>query len=817
MAIGPKHSFTKKFNREIAQKTFTDREEPRKSFWKHVNKVREIQKKGLEEFDVLTYYGVGGIGKSSLKKKIIDEIIEDIPNALIMNIDFSNRVCTEPARGLLELVKSQYGQKKFTFPHFEVAYTIYFLKRNPDITYSEKSLPFESEFGVIADLISNFAGMGIIGSATGIVTQAYKVVKKVGLNKGIKASLKELESLTVQEIEERLPAFFAYDLKEIHKKNNPEITCILLDTFEALYSDATNNLRKSTCDDWIRELIVNLDGVLFVVCSREKLNWEEIDSDWKTILDQHLLGELDTVNATKFLVDCGIQNEDIVNKIINASEGHPYYLDLAVDTFFELKNQKVKIKPELFGGSKKEVLARFIKYLDLTEIETLKLMAIPQFYNFEIFELLVNTINTGYPVSAFNNFNTYSFISEQNKQFYIHGLMREEIKDYLDYNIALRVHNTLFEFYDKKLTSMDYMNSSMIKTNLIQAIYHALRYMKSDNFIEWYNSRCFILIKKMQLNGEARYLYSIMMDIYLTLDDITERLDILNIIVDIVHLNGDYKRAVDIAEYLLKRFRIEEITQNREIFFLKIRSVHHRMFYEPVDNLICELKELYHNSKNTSYKRELNELLFMIGGNLGMLSGDFEDARVWLNKSIKLSEEYLFNDYYIRGLRKKIDLLRVKGDVLKAEKLCKEAIIICNSNDYDRYKLYLEVTLADVMRQNKKYDAAKQIINKLEKSIKTFGIKGWEGHLFLAKANLFLDLNELEQCFDCLIQAKHIYKKINQVWGEINAGILTQRYQYYDGYEKTNDKNEIIRLKNLAEKYNYRYEFNLLESILNIS
>ena len=49
-----------------ASRIFTDREEPRKSFWKKYDEFKSIMHDG--DVRVLAYYGIGGIGKSSLLK-----------------------------------------------------------------------------------------------------------------------------------------------------------------------------------------------------------------------------------------------------------------------------------------------------------------------------------------------------------------------------------------------------------------------------------------------------------------------------------------------------------------------------------------------------------------------------------------------------------------------------------------------------------------------------------------------------------------------------------------------------------------------------
>ena len=51
--------------KETASRQFTDREEPKKSYRKALQSIHE------KEFNILVFYGVGGIGKSSLFKRII--------------------------------------------------------------------------------------------------------------------------------------------------------------------------------------------------------------------------------------------------------------------------------------------------------------------------------------------------------------------------------------------------------------------------------------------------------------------------------------------------------------------------------------------------------------------------------------------------------------------------------------------------------------------------------------------------------------------------------------------------------------------------
>ena len=84
-----------------AIKEFTDREEPRKVFWDKYNKIAN-EMNVANPIQVISYYGVGGIGKSSLLHKLNDELEEKAPNSKIEFLDFER--LTELNNNLLDIL-----------------------------------------------------------------------------------------------------------------------------------------------------------------------------------------------------------------------------------------------------------------------------------------------------------------------------------------------------------------------------------------------------------------------------------------------------------------------------------------------------------------------------------------------------------------------------------------------------------------------------------------------------------------------------------------------------------------------------------------
>lgn len=815
MTIAPKYNIGRNQRRNIAMKQFTDREFVREVFAKYIEKLKRNTIQDKNNYHVIVYYGVGGIGKSSLQKQLMKELIENNDNVLYTYVDFIDPIFHSPSRALLELVKNIKYPKKITFPHFDVAYSIYFSKKNPDFVFNEKKLPFEDEANIIGNILSNIDGFGIAGAVTGIVSKIYKKFTRIGLQKEAKESLMELENINAKDIEERLPAFFAYDLKIAIEKNKISVVTFFLDTYEALFSNNKNEETKYYTDAWVRELISQLPGVLFVICGRDRIDWEKYDPDWKNYLDQHLLDCLSEKDAELFLIQCGIAEKEIRDKIILSSLGHPYHLDLSVDTYFEIKNKGEIPTVDKFGSNKREILDRFLKYLDDTVIEMLKLITIPRFYDEEIFRFLLNNFQTGYPITKLNDFNKFSFVSSDNNgKFFIHDLMRKELLNYIDASMIREVNRLMASFYDEKL---DRINHILIhdeyKLFLLENIYHYKNCLEKDKFITWLYEKRLKEIKDFQSKGETAFLKDLLLDIYNYVgDDKLFGTELFNILVDMVHLSGEYKKAVLMIDNYLDSYNMDEIIESQGLLNLFIRRIHHKMFYCPISPLIKELLDLEKIIDKNRFPYQYNEILFMIGGNLGVLSGDYEFSRGWLYKSIKFALENNFTDYLCRSLRKYADVLKSRNHCKFAEKICDIGIKISKDNNFDRYELYLQCTKADILRNMGKYKQAIEIYSYALAISKKLGINGWKANIFLGLAEAYLDVNKTEDAEIYLNNAENIYKKLGHEWGMLQVIINRERCKLIKGLKISE---EIIHSAiNKANDLGYLEEYRFLNEML---
>lgn len=772
MPIQPKFQIGRQQRRFLADKQFTDREGPRKLFQQ---KTKDIKDRSLAEqsYDVMMYYGVGGIGKSSLQKQLKKDLLERESEALHTSLDFKDYTLHAPARALLALTKEINHKKQIAFPHFEIAYSIYFYKRNPDIAFNEKKLPFGQELDILGGIIGTLDGLGIVQTVSGIVGKIYDTKKHWSLHPEAKEHLKDLENLTVQEIEEQLVSFFAFDLQQAIEKYNIPLAVIFLDTFEALWSDLTNKAIIHTKDQWIRDLISSLPNVLFVICGRESLEWEKYNEAWSQILEHHFIENLADEDADHFLKVCGIEEVDIRTKMISSSNGYPYHLDLSVDTYFEMKNRGEVIDQAKFGSNHREILDRFLQYLTDYEIETLKIMSIPRHYNREIFTYLLTAHPTGYSITKYDDFNKFSFITEERGKYFINALMRQGMLDYSHEDLIKTVHQTMATYYDEQLQAQKKIPIHQGKKMQIlsESIFHKKAYLDQQSFMTWLSVDCLWLLESLQLRGETRFLRGILSELYYEFGAKGLGISCMQILIDMVHLNGEYASAIAMIDEYFVGMNTEEILQSKESTQLAIRKVHHQMFSKPVDPLIQQLIEYDETLSTNQWIAEYNELLFMIGGNLGVLSGDMKFSRKWLVKSIRYAEKTEQPNYLCRALRKYTDILTIHGHLNWAKRFCKRGIEIAQDHGYERYEAIHVCTLANIYRMEEQYDLAEETLIEAMKQIKKVGIKGWEGHIHAIYAEMYYQQENYQRSAEKWHEALDIYASIDQKWGLIIANI----------------------------------------------
>ncbi|AKB58701.1 hypothetical protein MSBR2_2185 [Methanosarcina barkeri 227] len=471
---------------EKVECSFVDRKEFIEAF------ENTFQNIGQKNYSILVYYGVAGIGKTSLRKKL-PTLLEkhnksNQPTRVIWtSIDFATEQYRQPYK-FFEILSSQLHQKYgIKFNSFDIALATYLKKINPHSPLVKENYSKDSIVRDVLDICDEFVPVNLIPNVYSLAKSLPERYQKWALKR--KEDISKLPDFEPTEIYERLPVYLAHDLAD-YLQNTSESAVIFIDTYEALWEKERDKGSFNSRDEWFRKLIENIQkSCLWVICGKESLRWEEVDEDWKNYLDQRKIGKLPEKDALDLLKQCGIIEKDIQNILIESSEGVPYYLELSIDIYRKIK-QKEQPTPRNFAKVPEGIFCRFAKYLDREEKETLKVLSVPRYWNRELFKILIEKFNTGYPATSFSELHRFSFMDvDEEGKCSMHQLMRKSLQDYQDPDLKKEVHNFMLDFYSNQLKDLDIKAITQENENaLTEAFYHAKESLEAEKLCEWFIS-----------------------------------------------------------------------------------------------------------------------------------------------------------------------------------------------------------------------------------------------------------------------------------------------------------------------------------------
>jgi len=434
-----------------AARIFTDRTEPRKAFWDKYNYMKE-NINNLDDVYIFNYYGVGGIGKSSLLRKIEKELESSKDKNYFAFCDLETK---QDVYTILKTLRISLIEKyKFDFPKFDIALLCYAKKAGDKADKEEiQSLVEKSRtLSLILDATGLIPQLSIASSLIKVADSGVAWVRNLA-DKNYKTEVAKLENMTASEIVKKLPYYFALDMsKNLEKLNKPFV--IFIDTYEKLVNTISDDSKAFIKDLWLRDdegLVLNMPKVLWVIAGREKLSWDKYNPDWKDSIESHILGDLDYNDAANFLKEAGFSDEDMCKSLYSLTNGTPIYLDICVSTLEKLLNNGEEVTIDKFGTNTDELLERFIRYMDVQTREITHVLCLIGTWNDDLINNVASKILPSFSSIIYDILKDSSFIIKDKDYYYVHKTVKDVINKECPSLIRNNYNKVMYDYLLEKI------------------------------------------------------------------------------------------------------------------------------------------------------------------------------------------------------------------------------------------------------------------------------------------------------------------------------------------------------------------------------
>jgi len=409
--------------------------------------------------NVLSFYGMGGIGKSALLIELAARLRSEPDRGTTVvpiELHLANAALSDPETALLA-IRAGLGAAGARWEAFDIALSAYWSRAHPGQSL-EALLDRDTAFGRIADTIGLSAQIqdvvaGFVDSTPGVVGAALRTGQAVWqlVRDGRKhsalvsectplaATLDEIEAGRVDNALQGLPVVLTWDLAK-RSGIRPTEVIVFWDEWE-------NAQQNEMVEEGLRRLVWSLPTVLFVLAGRRRLDWADVESGsqlgkraWPNLISgsdrapgQHHLGFLTPEDSQQYLKAVLQVNGKLVidqalrDHIVLQAEGWPLYLDLAAVSCLRAARRDELLHIGSFG-SFPELVRRMIRDLEPIERSQLRVASlVPSFTG----ALLVASVTPTPSDASVLHFMQREFIEESGRAWLsssLHSRLRAAIR-----------------------------------------------------------------------------------------------------------------------------------------------------------------------------------------------------------------------------------------------------------------------------------------------------------------------------------------------------------------------------------------------------
>lgn len=484
-----------------------------KRFIDEVKRKRPTDPKASGALRVWNLYGPAGLGKSTLSRKFVEAVKAMQKNGTrvaLADVNFDPRSSsTDPEKALLQIRRQLATSGNVPTPAFTYVLIKLAALEDPGVDLREKySDLFRSGLWEGGDDLLSVAWEGakeLADGALNVVPGANIVarnLRKIMINRlekweknGIRDYIDLVDELfeqnDVEELRVELARSLGDDLSRAiehgEQKSKPLTACVVLDTYEAIWSDAKSD-SDLTRDSWIREFCKCAAGAHVTILGRNKILWNKADPDWQPDVTTERLPFLTPFEANEFLDAKGVEKGDVRKRIVETSGGLPLYLELSAETYLKIKERGLKPEVEDFAATQSKVLDNFVNHLDEWQKKELRLASYPTKITEEIFNYLSKTVFGGAGLAEWENVKQQGFVAEVDGGLLMHSMVRNFLQDEDKQkrpDLYSQIHEALWAYHVRNLPTDPEAGLTEDQERSFWQAYHHLNRADKDKAVRW--------------------------------------------------------------------------------------------------------------------------------------------------------------------------------------------------------------------------------------------------------------------------------------------------------------------------------------------
>jgi tetratricopeptide (TPR) repeat protein len=412
----------------------------------------------------LVYYGIGGIGKSWLVRKLIAEY-QQCTGFIYAYIDFSHSQSIDYL-SLLNSLQNQLNTNAFGRFNSMVGEYVRQMRTIYISTQSGTHIP-----NVNIDVRNNVFTGGV-GDIVGIKFEDVDIA----------IPRDELNRLQ-QEMQQKTTQAFLDDLKQLA---HSVPIMLFFDTYERIEDPESN--RATEIAHWLRTKVLSPireaeNSIRVVIARRRDLTWQLEDREWRKQIRSVELKPFKFRETTTYISKRKIGRGDLAlrRSIYKLTQGHPQCVSLACDLIEDAKSYGEKITSTVFDNYRSEfderlvsefLMEAILSRLPQTLTDAVRLCAIPHYFEAETIRTML-TIENG-SQGILDQIKRYSFVYPVPRRGYLyHEVIRRLLitKWRHDDNSGWRlIHQKLLGLIEQRLQSREYEEEH--KDLQVEKLYH---------------------------------------------------------------------------------------------------------------------------------------------------------------------------------------------------------------------------------------------------------------------------------------------------------------------------------------------------------